>query len=261
MPKFSANLTMLFGEISFEERFAASKTAGFQFVEYLFPYDYTAQDLAAHLEKNAQKQVLFNLPAGDWAGGDRGIAVDPGRTAEFRQGVESALAYAKALDVDRINCLVGKTLDGVDPDKQWKALVENLAYAAEKLAADNRTLLIEMINTFDIPGFFLTTTQQGLKLIDDVKAKNLKIQYDVYHMQRMEGNLLPTIEENLGHIGHIQIADTPGRHQPGTGEINYRFLLNSLDRIGYKGYVGLEYIPEPDTAASLGWLADLGFQA
>lgn len=260
MPKFSANLTMLFGEVSFEERFAASKAAGFQFVEYMFPYDYPAQDLVAHLEKNGQQQVLFNLPAGNWAAGDRGIAVDAGRTEEFRQGVDTAVEYAQSLNVDLINCLVGKSIEGVEYDKQWNVLVENLSYAAEKLAADHRTLLIEMINTYDIPGFFLSTTRQALKLIDDVKAKNLKIQYDVYHMQRMEGNLLPTIEEYLEHIGHIQIADNPGRHQPGTGEINYRFLLDALDRIGYKGYVGLEYVPAPDTTASLDWLKNLGFQ-
>ncbi len=259
MPKFSANLTMLFNEVSFEERFAASKAAGFQFVEYMFPYDYPAQDLAAHLKKNGQKQVLFNLPAGNWAAGDRGVAVDAGRIEEFRRGVDAAVEYAAALDVDLINCLVGKAIDGADNDTQWKVLVDNLAYAAEKLAAADRTLLIEMINTYDIPGFFLSTTRQALNLMDDVKANNLKIQYDVYHMQRMEGNLMPTIEENLDHIGHIQIADNPGRHQPGTGEINYRFLLDALDRIGYNGYVGLEYVPEPDTTASLDWLKDLGF--
>lgn len=260
MPKFSANLTMLFGEVSFEERFAASKAAGFQFVEYMFPYDYQAQDLVAHLEKNGQRQVLFNLPAGNWAAGDRGIAVDAGRKEEFRRGVDRAVQYAQSLSVDLINCLVGKSIEGMDFDKQWNVLVDNLSYAAEKLAEANRTLLIEMINTYDIPGFFLSTTRQALRLIDDVKADNLKIQYDVYHMQRMEGNLLPTIEANLGHIGHIQIADNPGRHQPGTGEINYRFLLEALDRIGYEGYVGLEYVPDPNTMASLGWLRELGFQ-
>ena len=259
MPKFSANLTMLFNEVSFEERFAASKAAGFQFVEYMFPYDYPAHELAAHLEKNEQKQVLFNLPAGNWAAGDRGIAVDAGRIEEFRRGVDAAVEYAAALNIDLINGLVGKAVVAADNDTQWKVLVDNLAYAAEKLAVADRTLLIEMINTYDIPGFFLSTTRQALNLIDDVKAKNLKIQYDVYHMQRMEGNLLPTIEENLEHIGHIQIADNPGRHQPGTGEINYRFLLDALDRIGYNGYVGLEYVPEPDTTASLDWLKDLGY--
>ena len=251
---------MLFGEVSFEKRFAASSEAGFQFVEYLFPYDYPAQDLFEHLQQNGLKQVLFNLPAGNWAEGDRGIACHPGRIEEFRAGVDSALEYARILDVERINCLVGKGLPGADLSEQWKVLVDNLAYAADKLVADNRMLLVEPINIFDIPGFFLSTTRDGLKLLEDVKAENLKIQYDVYHMQRMEGNLLPTIEANLEHIGHIQIADNPGRHQPGTGEINYRFLLEALDRMGYQGYVGLEYIPEPDTTASLGWINKLGFE-
>ena len=204
--------------------------------------------------------MLFNLPAGNWASGDRGIALDAGRIEEFRRGVETAVEYARILNVDLINCLVGKSIAGAADDQQWSVLVDNLSYAAEKLAAANRTLLVEMINTYDIPGFFLNNTRQALRLIDDVKVGNVKIQYDVYHMQRMEGNLLPTIVENLEKIGHIQIADNPGRHQPGTGEINYRFLLDALDRIGYKGYVGLEYIPEPDTATSLGWFKTLGFQ-
>jgi hydroxypyruvate isomerase len=158
-----------------------------------------------------------------------------------------------------INCLVGKRVEDVSEGDQWKTLLENLAYAAEKLSAENRLLLIEPINTFDIPGFLISTTKDGLKVINEVKADNLKIQYDVYHMQKMEGNLISTIETNLEHIGHIQIADNPGRHQPGTGEINYQYLLEAIDRIGYPGYVGLEYIPDPDTKASLGWLNTLGF--
>ena len=259
MPKFSVNLTMLFGEVSFEERFSASKQAGFQFVEYMFPYDYKAQDLSDYLKNNDQQQVLFNLPAGNWGEGDRGIAGNPARIEEFRQGVDQALEYAPVLDVECINCLVGKQIEGVSKDEQWKVLVENLAYAAEKFKADNRILLIEPINTFDIPGFLLSTTQDALNVINDVKASNIKIQYDVYHMQKMEGNLVSTIEANLQHIAHIQVADNPGRHQPGTGEINYRFLLDELDRMGYEGYVGLEYIPDPDTTTSLGWLKELGF--
>ncbi|MBW1698002.1 MAG: hydroxypyruvate isomerase [Deltaproteobacteria bacterium] len=259
MPKFSANLTMLFGEVSFEQRFAASKEAGFHYVEYMFPYDYEAQELSAYLKKNDLKQVLFNLPAGNWTEGDRGIAAHPERIDEFRQGVDRALEYAKVLNVDLINCLVGKQIEGVSQSQQWKVLVENLAYAAEKLASDNRLLLIEPINTFDIPGFLLSTTRQGIELIKEVKADNLKIQYDVYHMQKMEGNLVSTIEANLERIGHIQIADNPGRHQPGTGEINYRFVLEAIDKMGYEGYIGLEYIPEPDTKASLSWIESLGF--
>jgi hydroxypyruvate isomerase len=250
---------MLFGEVTFEERFAASKEAGFRYVEYMFPYDYKADDLSSHLEKNDLQQILFNLPAGNWADGERGIAGNTNRIDEFRQGVEEALEYAKTLNVDLINCLVGKQIEGVSQAEQWKVLIENLAYAAEKLAYDNRTLLIEPINTVDMPGFLLSTTQDGLNAINDVRASNLKIQYDVYHMQKMEGNLATTIEANLEHIGHIQIADNPGRHQPGTGEINYKYLLEAIDKMGYQGYVGLEYIPDPDTKTSLGWFETLGF--
>jgi hydroxypyruvate isomerase len=259
MPKFSINVTMLFTEIGFEERFAASKEAGFQFVEYMFPYDYDAAALAGQLKDNGLEQVLFNLPAGNWADGERGIAVNPDRVAEFRSGADRAAEYARVLNVERINCLVGKQLDGVPHQNQWKTLVDNLAYAADKLASDNRTLLIEPINFYDIPGFFLNTTKQSLELIADVQAPNLKIQYDVYHMQKMEGNLVPTMETHLEHIGHIQVADNPGRNQPGTGEINYPFVLNALDRMGYDGYVGLEYVPDPDTKSSLAWIQDLGF--
>jgi len=259
MPKFAANLTMLFGEVSFEERFAASKEAGFRYVEYLFPYDYKAEDLAGHLKNNGLQQILFNLPAGNWAEGERGIAGNPSRVEEFKQGVDSALEYARVLNVDRINCLVGLELENVSKSEQLKVLVENVAYAAEKLAAENRMMVIEAINTFDMPGFLLSSTQDGLNVINEVKAPNLKLQYDVYHMQKMEGNLLPTIEANLEHIGHIQIADNPGRHQPGTGEINYRHLLLEIDRMGYDGYIGLEYVPEPDTKASLAWVEAHGF--
>ena len=260
MPKFCANITMLFTEVPFEDRFSEVKEAGFKFVEYLFPYDYEASDLVDLLESNGLTQVLFNIPAGDWAGGDRGIAGNPNRVDEFREGVDEALKYAKALGVERLNCLVGKENEGVSLTEQWKTMVENIAYAADKLAAAGHTLVLEPINTFDIPGFLLNTTQDALNIVNEVKAKNLKIQYDVYHMQKMEGNLVATIESYLDHIGHIQIADNPGRHQPGTGEINYPFVLNALDRLGYEGYVGMEYIPAPDTKTSLGWVKELGFE-
>ena len=260
MPKFCANLTMLFTEVPFEDRFSEAKEAGFKFVEYLFPYDYEASDLVNRLESNGLTQVLFNLPAGDWGGGDRGIAGIPNRIDEFREGVDEALKYAEALGVERLNCLVGTEKEGVSLTEQWKTMVENIAYAADKLAAAGRTLVLEPINTYDMPGFLLNTTQDALKIVDEVKAQNIKIQYDVYHMQKMEGNLVATIESYLNHIGHIQIADNPGRHQPGTGEINYPFVLNALDRLGYEGYVGLEYIPDPDTKTSLSWVKNLGFQ-
>lgn len=259
MPRFSINLSMLFGERPFLERFAAAGEAGFRYVEYMFPYEHPAQTLKDLLEQNGLKQVLFNLPAGDWGAGDRGIAADPNRADEFRRGVDRALEYAEVLGVERINCLVGKRIEGVPCEEQWQVLVRNLTYATERLAREKRMLLVEPINTYDIPGFFLSTSREALKLLDEVAADNLKLQYDVYHMQKMEGNLTDTIRGNLERIGHIQIADVPGRHQPGTGELNYRFLLDELDRMGYSGFVGLEYIPAPDTVSSLGWVQELGF--
>lgn len=259
MPRFSANLSMLFGEHPFLERFAAASDAGFRYVEYLFPYEYPAQNLKALLTKNSLQQVLFNLPAGNWEAGDRGLAVDPHRIAEFQSGVDQSLEYAKVLGVERINCLVGKRIDGIPHTEQWQVLVQNLRYAASRLASEDRWLLVEAINTYDIPGFFLNTTRDGMQLLEEVGQENLKLQYDAYHMQKMEGNLTETMRNHLQWIGHIQIADNPGRHQPGTGEINYAFVLKELDRMGYDGFVGLEYIPKSDTESSLTWIRQLGF--
>jgi len=260
MPRFSVSLSMLFGERPFLERFAACKKAGFNYVEYMFPYDYPPQILREHLQQNNLKQILFNLPAGDWPAGDRGIAADPSRIEEFHQGVDRALEYARVLGVDRINCLVGKRIEGVADKQLWRVLLQNLKYATKKLSCENRMLLVEPVNTYDIPDFFLSTTKDAARLIDEVGAENLKLQCDVYHMQRMEGEITGTIKSNLKSIGHIQIADNPGRHQPGTGEINYRFILNELDQIGYDGFVGLEYAPSADTVSSFEWIKKYGFE-
>ncbi|GFK92851.1 Hydroxypyruvate isomerase [Fundidesulfovibrio magnetotacticus] len=259
MPRFSANLTMLYTESPFEERFALAARSGFKAVEYLFPYPYEPERLAGLLRDNGLTQALFNLPAGDWATGDRGIAADPARKAEFRQGVERAVEYAQALGVTRVNCLAGKLPPGVSCEAAWDALAENAAHAADALAAVGASLLVEFINRKDIPGFFLHGTAQVLRLIDAVGRPNVFLQYDVYHAQREEGELTATLRANLERIGHVQIADNPGRHQPGTGEIDYRFLLAELDRMGYTGHVGLEYVPAPDTAGSLGWIAEYGY--
>ena len=257
MPSFAANLTFLFNEHSFLDRFRAARDAGFRYVEYMFPYDHDPATLKRLLEENGLEQVLFNLPAGDWAAGDRGIANNPRRVDEFRHGVDRALEYARVLGVKRINCLVGKQLETVLYEEQWQTLVKNLRDAAKRFAEADRWLLVEPLNSYDIPGFFLTTSRDTLRLFDEVGAANLRLQYDVYHMERMEGHLTATIRANLSRIGHIQIADNPGRHQPGTGEINYRFLLPELDRMGYEGFVGLEYVPEADTLSSLGWLKEM----
>ncbi|MFC1543427.1 hydroxypyruvate isomerase [Candidatus Neomarinimicrobiota bacterium] len=259
MPRFSANLSMLFSEHPFFYRFVAASEAGFKYVEYLFPYEYPAQRLKGLLEQNGLVQVLFNLPSGDWEAGDRGIAANPNRMGEFRRGIDRAVEYAEVLGVERLNCLVGKSVDSIPWEEQWQVLVQNLVYAAGRLGEKNLMLLVEPINTCDIPGFFLSTSQDALRLLDEVAAPNIKLQYDIYHMQKMEGNLAHTISSNLERIGHIQLADVPGRHQPGTGELNFRFLLGELDQLGYDGFVGLEYIPVPDTASSLRWVQELGF--
>lgn len=259
MLKFSANITMMFQEVPFMERFAAAAKAGFKAVEFMFPYDYPVADLKKALMDNQLKLVLFNLPAGNWAGGDRGIAGDPARREEFKAGVQKAVEYAKALDVPQVNCLVGKTLASVPAEKQRQTMVENLRYAAEALAKVHVKLLVEHLNARDMVGFSLTTTAQVLSVLDEVGHSNAFLQYDVYHAQRMEGELANILRTNLARISHIQIADNPGRHQPGTGEINYRWLLADFESAGYAGYVGLEYVPTPDSLASLAWLAEYGY--
>ena len=201
--------------------------------------------------------VLHNLPAGDWDAGERGIACLPDRVNEFREGVGKAIEYATALGVTQVNCLAGKAPAGADPAVLRATFVENLRYAAGQLGAHGIRLLIEPINTFDIPGFYLHGTAQALALMDEVGSDNLFLQYDIYHMQRMEGELAATMQKHLPRIAHIQLADNPGRNEPGTGEINYAFLFQHLDRIGYTGHIGCEYKPKTTTTAGLGWLAAL----
>jgi hydroxypyruvate isomerase len=252
MPKLCANLSFLFNEHAFIDRFAAAAKAGFKAVEYLFPYDYPKEQLAEQLGKHGLVQMLYNLPAGDWAGGERGIACHPGRVGEFQDSVGKAIEYAQALGCKQLNCLAGICPDAPE-DRQRAAFVANLKFAALKLKEAGIKLLIEPINTIDIPGFYLTRSKQALDIIDEVGSDNLFLQYDIYHMQVMEGDLARTIEKNLARIPHMQLADNPGRYEPGTGEINYSFLLAHIDRIGYGGWIGCEYKPKTTTEASLGW--------
>lgn len=253
MPRFSANLTLLFKEVDFLERFDRAARAGFKAVEYMFPYPYPADLIAERLEASGLRQVLFNLPAGDWAGGSRGVALLPEKRQEFREGVEQAIVYARELHCSKINVLVG-TVPDIPPELARETVVENLRFAAERLARENITFLIEALNTRDFPCFYLTKTAQTFDLIREVGHPNLFYQYDAYHMQVMEGDLFETIRRNLLHIAHIQIADNPGRHEPGTGEINFPNLFSFLDRVGYEGYVGCEYIPTGRTEAGLEWI-------
>jgi hydroxypyruvate isomerase len=254
MPRFAANLSMLFTEVPLLERFGRAARAGFTAVELQFPYEQPAAVLREELVRHGLSMVLHNLPAGDWAAGDRGIAADPGRVAEFRAGVARAIEYATTLQVPRLNCLAGKLPPGVSDADARATLVVNLRHAAAALHEAGLTLLIEPINRFDVPGFVLQRSDDALALMDEVGAPNLKLQYDVYHQQRTEGELAATIERLLPRIGHIQVADNPGRHEPGTGEIHWPYLFAHLDRIGYGGHVGCEYKPAAGTEAGLGWM-------
>jgi hydroxypyruvate isomerase len=258
VPSFAANLSFLWTELPFLERFAAAHDAGFSRVEYMFPYEYPAGEIRARLEHAGLQQALFNLPAGDWAAGDRGIASDPARVDEFRAGVERAVEYARELGVGQLNCLAGLRLDGVDPGRQRATLVDNVRHAARRLGDEGRRLLVEPVNTFDVPGYLAPTTADVLGVLDEVGEPGVLLQFDAYHVQRMEGDPTRRLAMLLDRVGHVQIADHPGRHQPGTGEIDFPALFALLDRAGYAGCVGLEYVPTPTTAESLGWLSEPG---
>ena len=257
MPKFNANLTMLFTEHDFLDRFDAAAKAGFKAVEFLFPYAYPAGQIKSRLEANGLQLVLHNLPAGNWEAGDRGIACDPERVGEFRAGVAQAIEYATALGVPQLNCLAGKMPAGVSEAQLRSTFVANLKHAAAQLQGAGIKLLIEPINTFDIPGFYLSRSLQAIDILDEVGSDNALLQYDIYHAQRMEGELAATMKSCLPRIAHIQLADNPGRNEPGSGEINYPFLFAHLDRIGYNGWIGCEYKPATRTVDGLGWIPGL----
>jgi hydroxypyruvate isomerase len=255
MPRFAANLSFLFTELPFLDRFAAAARAGFEGVEYASPYEHPARDIARRLADYGLTQALFNLPAGNWEAGERGIAILPGREKEFRESLSRALDYADALGCARLNCLAGIAPPGADRGVLEETFVANLAFAAEALRVRRVRLLIEPINRRDMPGFFLNRSAEALRLMKRVGSDNLHLQADIYHMQVMEGDLARRLEEAMPQIAHIQIADNPGRHEPGAGEINYGFLLPLIDRLGYGGWVGCEYRPLTSTEAGLGWMA------
>lgn len=255
MPKFSANLSFLYPDLPFAERFAAAAADGFRAVEYVSPYELPPETVAALLRDNGLEQALFNLPAGNWAAGERGIACLPGRVEEFRQGVETAIRYATALGCTRVNCLAGIRPPHLSNEVLDAVLVENLKYAAPRFAAAGVKLLIEPINSVvDIPGFFVDNTIHADGILDAVGNDNLFIQFDFYHVQIMQGDLIRNFASLQDRVAHVQIADHPGRHAPGTGEINYGFVLGELDRLGYDGWVGCEYRPRGGTGADLGWM-------
>ena len=254
MPRFNANLTMLFNEVDFIERFERASRAGFKGVEFLFPYELKKEELAEKLERYGLELVLHNMPAGDWSGGERGVACLPGREGEFQDGVGLAIEYAKALKCPRLNCLVGLTPKDVPADRVNQTLVDNLRFAAAALEKENIRLLVEALNDKDVPGFHLTLTRDVLQLIEEVNHPNIWLQYDIYHMQITEGNLTRNIIDNLDRIAHIQLGDNPGRHEPGTGEINFTNLFQFIDEAGYDGWIGLEYKPAGVTEDGLEWV-------
>lgn len=255
MPKFSANISMLYADEPFLERFTLAAGDGFPAVEYVGAYDQPVESIVEALGRNGLKQALFNLPAGDWAAGERGIGCLPDRVEEFQQGVAKAIEYALATGCTKINCLAGKAPAGAAAEELEEVLVGNLKYAAPRLADAGIKLLLEPINQRDIPGFLVSTTDHAERLMEKAGSDNLFIQYDFYHMQIMQGDLMPTYERLRDKIAHVQIADNPGRHEPGTGEINYPFIFSELDRLGYDGFVGAEYLPAAGTSSGLGWLA------
>ena len=260
MPKFAANLSFMFQEVGFLDRFAAAAACGFKAVEYLTPYDHPPEIIAQQLNRHGLQQALFNMPPGDWAAGERGIAALSGREPEFRDGVEQALVYAKATKCGLLHAMAGVLPAGHDrAEAEWGYLT-NLRHAADRLAGEGITLVIEPINTRDIPGYFLNTTSQAMSIIERVGHPNLKLQLDLYHVQIMEGDLAHRIRALAGCYPHVQIAGNPGRHEPDIGEINYPYLFDLLDELGYSGWIGCEYRPKGETRAGLGWTRRYGIE-
>jgi hydroxypyruvate isomerase len=253
MPRFAANLSMMFQEVPFLDRFAAARAAGFTGVEFLFPYDFAKEEIAGRLRAAGLAQALFNTVPGDWGKAERGLACLPGREDEFQAGVDKALDYAAALGCPTIHCMAGLRPTEVPDETLEATYVANLATAAAKAAGQGVTVVIEPINTRDIPGFFLNYQRQARKVIERVGAANLKLQLDLYHCQIMEGDLAMHIRDFADITGHMQIAGVPERHEPDVGEINYPYLFELIDKVGYSGWVGCEYRPRGRTEDGLGW--------
>ncbi|HEX8540634.1 MAG TPA: 2-oxo-tetronate isomerase [Pseudomonas sp.] len=256
MPRFAANLSMLYPQHDFLARFAAAAADGFEAVEYLFPYNFSAQELKQQLSDNGLVQALFNAPPGDWAAGERGIASLPGRESEFRIGIERALDYASVLGNDRIHVMAGLLPSEALRERHQAVYLENLGYAAAQAAKAGITVLIEPINTRDMPGFFLNRQDQAQAICKEVGAANLKVQFDFYHCQIVEGDVISKLRRDFAGVGHIQIAGVPDRHEPDMGELNYSWLFEEIDRLGYTGWIGCEYRPKGDTSEGLQWLRD-----
>jgi hydroxypyruvate isomerase len=254
MPRFAANLSMLYPEHDFLDRFAAAAADGFQAVEYLFPYDYKPAELKARLDEHGLVQVLFNAPPGDWIAGERGLASLPGREAEFRDSVSRALEYADVLGNDHVHIMAGLLPSDANRARHQGVYIENLAYAANEAAKAGLMVVIEPINTRDMPGFFLNRQDHAHAICKEVGASNLQVQFDCYHCQVVEGDIASKLRRDMAGIGHIQIAGVPDRNEPDLGELNYSFLFNLIDELGYTGWVGCEYRPRGNTSQGLAWL-------
>lgn len=259
MLSFSANLSMLFTEVDFLERFAKAATAGFRAVECQLPYAYAAERIAEELRRCGLTLVLHNLPPGDWARGERGIACLPKRAGEFQDGLARAIAYATELGCTQVNCLAGIAPHGAEPEELHETFVANLRFAARELKASGVKLLIEPLNTRDTPGFFLRTPRQAAEIIQDVGSDNLFLQFDVYHAQITDNDAVASLRRNLDRIAHVQIADDPGRHEPGTGRIDFDSVFRTLESSGYDGWIGCEYVPSTTSEESLKWLVSGGY--
>ena len=257
MPKFAANVTMMFNEVPFLERFSAAAQAGFKGVEFLFPYEHPAEEIARQLKEHRLENVLFNMPPGDWAHGERGLASLPGREQEFREGVDKAIAYARMLGTPRLHVMAGLLPEGADRTQHRAIYIANLRHACNAAAKHGIEVMIEPINTRDIPSYFLNTQADAHAIREEVRAANLKVQMDFYHVQIVEGDIAMKVRRYLPHIGHIQVAGVPGRNEPDTGEINYRYLFRLLDELGYTGWIGCEYRPAKGTVDGLGWMKAL----
>jgi hydroxypyruvate isomerase len=254
MLKFAANLSLMYNEHAFLDRFAAAAADGFKGVEFLFPYDYPAQEIRGRLDDNGLSQALFNAPPGDWAAGERGLASLPGREEEFRRSVDQALAYVQVIGNRTLHVMAGLSIAGVERVRQRAVYVANLAHAAEQAASQGITVVIEPINTRDIPGFFLNRQDEAQAVCAEIGKPNLKVQFDLYHCQIVEGDLAVRLRRDMPRVGHIQVAGVPERHEPDTGEVNYPYLFALIDQLGYDGWIGCEYRPAGATSAGLGWL-------
>jgi hydroxypyruvate isomerase len=253
--RFSANVSILFKEVPFLERFGRAAEAGFSAVEFWWPAGEDLDDVEKSIKDAGLSVALFNFDAGDMGAGDRGLAGDPGRRRQFRENVPVALDLARSLGCKKMNALVGHEVPGMARDEQLALARENVRFAAAKAEAAGVTVMVEAVNTFENGPYLLYTTGQAAGFVRDVGRENVKVQHDIYHMQRMEGNLVANLREHIGLIGHVQIADSPGRGEPGTGEIHFPFVLDELERLGYDGHVGLEYNPTTGmTEESFGWL-------